>query len=75
MLILIASGSILVSYFVASATPIGKASAEPVEIETIERIERTVATPDPRVFNQQAINPSVEVNIESSPELAPDTAQ
>lgn len=75
MLILIASGSILISYFIASATPIGKASTEPVEVETIERIEQSVAEPSPEVFNQNAINPSVEVNIESSPELTPNAVQ
>lgn len=63
MIILIASGSILISYFIATATPLGSAIEEPVNVKTIERIDTSVSDPDEKIFNSNAINPSVEVQI------------
>jgi hypothetical protein len=62
MIILIASISVLVSYFVAKAV-IGDVQNESVQVKTTESITTTVVQPDPSVFNADAINPTVEVII------------
>lgn len=65
MIILIASLSALVSYFVANAF-IGDVKNESVKVQTAEPITTNVAEPDPTVFNSDAINPTVEVIIGNS---------
>lgn len=64
MLVLIASMSIMFSYFIAKATPLGSAATKSVKVPTIDKIETSLVDPDPRIFNDQAINPSVEVQIQ-----------
>lgn len=62
MIVLIASVSVLVAYFIAGALPIFKSSQEPVKVKTVDAISPTVdAQPDPSIFNKDAINPTVEV--------------
>lgn len=51
----------VVSYFIAN-TIIGKPNNDPVEVEQVTSIAPTFPTPDPRVFNGQAIDPTVEVS-------------
>lgn len=64
MIILIASMSVLVAYFIAGALPIFKSNQEPVMVKTIDPIVPTIdAQPDPSIFNKDAINPTVEVLI------------
>lgn len=64
MIILIASMSVLVAYFVAGALPMFKSNQEPVNVKTVDAISPTVdEQPDPSVFNKEAINPTVEVLI------------
>jgi hypothetical protein len=64
MIILIASMSVLVAYFVAGALPIFKSNQEPVKVKTVDAISPTVDDqPDPSIFNKDAINPTVEVLI------------
>jgi hypothetical protein len=63
MIILIASVSVMVAYFVVGAIPIFQASAEPKTVKTIERYSSDVTDPDPAVFNKDAINPTVDVTI------------
>lgn len=62
MIILIASVSILIAYFVAHAL-LGDSSSQEVKVKTADPISSTVAEPDPTVFNSNAINPTVEVII------------
>lgn len=62
MIILIASISVLIAYFVAK-TVIGDVQNESVKVKTTEAISTDVAEPDPSVFNADAINPTVEVII------------
>lgn len=64
MIILIASISMLIAYFVAHAV-LGGANSESVKVKTVEPITSEVATPDPSVFHKDAINPTVEVLIGS----------
>lgn len=61
-LILIASISVLVAYFIAD-TVIGKPSSSSVRVKTIAPITADVQTPDKTIFNRDAINPTVEVEI------------
>jgi len=62
MIILIASISVLVSYFVAKAV-VGDVKNETVKVKTAEPITTDVKQPDTTVFNSSAINPTVEVII------------
>lgn len=62
MIILIASISILVAYFVAKAI-VGDVQNESVKVKTAEAITTDVVQPDTSVFNSNAINPTVEVII------------
>jgi len=70
MIILIASLSVLVAYFVAKAV-IGDVKAGTVKVKTAERITTEVVQPDPTVFNSNAINPTVEVIIGQAQGLPP----
>ncbi len=49
------------SYFIANAI-IGKPNNNPVQVEQITPIGGSFPTPDPRVFNEKAIDPTVEIN-------------
>lgn len=64
MIVLIASVSVLIAYFVANAIPFLKGGAgEPVSVKYADVISPEVADPDTRIFNDRAINPTVEVTI------------
>ncbi len=65
MIILIATVGVMVSFFVVKAI-LGDASSEPKKVKVIDRIESTMPEVDKRIFNSNAINPSVEVEIDSS---------
>lgn len=65
MIILIASISIVVAYFVVKSIPIFQSTNEPKQVSTFEEISPNVKEPDPTVFNDDAINPTVEVFIGS----------
>lgn len=62
MIILIASISALVSYFVANAI-VGDSQSEAVTVKTADPISDEVPAPDERIFNKDAVNPTVEVYI------------
>lgn len=62
MIILIASVSILVAYFVARSI-MGGGETESVQVKTIEAITSQVVEPDTTVFNENSINPTVEIII------------
>lgn len=63
MIILIASISMVAAYFIVKSIPIFQASGQPKEVSTFQEINSDVAEPDKNVFNDQAINPTVEVFI------------
>jgi len=65
MILLIASVSALIAYFVASAV-FGGLTNSNVKVKTIGPINSTIVAPDPSIFNKNAINPAVEVQIGSS---------
>ncbi len=60
--ILIASLSVLVAYFVADRV-IGQPGAQSVKVKTVDAIQSTVTDPDPSIFNKDAINPTIPVVI------------
>jgi len=62
MIILIASISMLVSYFVAKAI-VGDTKGEAVKVKTADPISTNVDEPNSSIFNSNAINPTVEVII------------
>ena len=62
MIILIASVSILVAYFVAKGL-VGDVQNQSDKVKVAEPISATVDQPDARIFNTNAINPTVEVII------------
>lgn len=66
MIVLIASMSVLVAYFVAGALPMFKTNEKPVKVKTVDAITTDVTQPDPSIFNKEAINPTVEVLIGGS---------
>jgi len=62
MIILIASVSVMIAYFVAKAI-VGDVQNETVKVKTTDAISTDITQPDPSVFNTNAINPTVEVII------------
>ncbi len=66
MIILIASVSMMIAYFVASSMLGGGGSGYSQKIQTVDKIDSTIVAPDPSIFNKNAINPSVNVQINSS---------
>ena len=62
MIILIASVSILIAYFVANSI-FGNVSKDSVKVKTIDSINSTIVAPNPAIFNTNAINPAIEVQI------------
>ncbi len=65
MIVLIAAVSVGVAYFVAHSL-LGGMSEEGVKVKTVDPITSVVEAPDKAIFNDNAINPSVEVNINQS---------
>lgn len=70
IIILIASISVIVAYFVGRAV-IGDPDQQAVEVYTIEPITTEVRQPEASVFNDRAINPTVEINIGDSANQQP----
>ncbi len=62
MIIFIASISVLISYFVAK-TVMGDTQNEAVTVKTIDAFSAEISDPDSRIFNEDAVNPTVEVYI------------
>lgn len=62
MIILIASISVLIAYFVGKAL-FGDYTSEGVKIKTIEGVSATIEEPSKDIFNKDAINPAVRVQI------------
>ena len=62
MIILIASVSVLVSYFVARSV-FGNVYSGTAKVKTIEKISQDIEKPSSEIFNSGAINPAVQVQI------------
>lgn len=61
-IIFIASVSILVSYFVANSV-FGNVSQGTSKVKTIEPIDAEIVAPRTDIFNKDAINPAVQIEI------------
>ena len=64
MIVLIAAGCILIAFFVTQSI-LDTPESEPQKVKTIESISSTVEEPNPEIFNSNAINPTVEVQIDA----------
>lgn len=67
MIFLIAAVSVGIAYFVAHSL-LGGITEQGVKVKTVDPITSTIESPDPAIFNANAINPSVEVNINNTPD-------
>lgn len=65
MIILIATVSVMVAFFVTKSI-VGTPDSEPVKVLTIDPIDSEVTPPDPEIFNKDAINPAVKIEISDS---------
>lgn len=65
MIILIATISVMVAFFVTRSI-VGTPSSETVKVKSVERINSTITEPDTAIFNQNAINPAVKIEINDS---------
>lgn len=62
MIILIASVSVLISFFVAKSI-FGDSYNGNVKVKTIDKIDSSIVEPSPDIFNKSAINPAIQVQI------------
>lgn len=62
MIIFIASISVIGAYFVASSV-FGNISRDAAKVKVIDSIDSTIVQPRPDIFNANAINPAVQVQI------------
>lgn len=65
MIILIASVGILIAYFIAINISFLRLPEQGAKVETIPELTDEVTQPSERVFNEDAINPTVEVIVGS----------
>jgi mannitol-specific phosphotransferase system IIBC component len=65
MIILIAAVSAGIAYFVAHSL-FGGITEQGVKVKTIDPITSVIQAPDKNIFNSNAINPAIEVNISNS---------
>lgn len=73
MIILIASVSVLVSYFVARSV-FGDVYSGSAKVKTIDAIEPTIVEPSSDIFNDNAINPAVQVQINGTESQSDDNS-
>lgn len=62
ILILIASITLVISYLLVKAL-FGSPQDQKTTVETVEPITATIVEPSPRIFNKDAINPTVVIQI------------
>ena len=65
MIVLIASTSVLISYFVAKSV-FGDVYNGSAKVKTIQSIDASIIEPSSEIFNKNAINPAVQVQINGS---------
>lgn len=63
MIILIASVSVMVAFLVVNQIPALKPDEKGVKVPTAEAIVSDVGIPDVKVFNAEAVNPTVQTVI------------
>lgn len=65
IIIMIASTSAILTYVVATQF-VSKITQQSTTVLTIEKIDSELVEPDATIFNKEAINPAVQVNIDKS---------
>lgn len=70
ILVLIIGVSLLIAFLVGNAL-LGGHVAQPVKVETADPISADVVQPDKTVFNENALNPSVQIQIGQSSNQQP----
>ena len=63
MIVLIVGFSVLISYLVINSLAQGGFSEQTYEVKTTEPISNEYVKPSSEIFNKDAINPTVQVNI------------
>jgi len=72
LIILIISISLVVGYFIGQAI-VGSPKKKASQVEVVQPISSTVTAPDKTIFNRDAINPAVPIQIGSSSNQPPFT--
>ncbi|MEI6228568.1 MAG: hypothetical protein WCP11_00875 [Candidatus Saccharibacteria bacterium] len=62
MIIFIASFSVVVAFFVAKGL-LGDVYNGSAKVKTVDKIDSSIVAPSPDIFNKNAINPAVQVQI------------
>jgi hypothetical protein len=62
MIALIASVSVLLSFFIAKSI-FGDVYSGSVKVKTIDKIDSSIVEPSKEIFNENAINPTIPINI------------
>lgn len=62
MVILIATISVLAAFFITKAV-VGTPSTDTKKAQTIEAIDPTIEQPDTAIFNSEAINPAIKIEL------------
>jgi hypothetical protein len=65
MVVLIAATSVFIAFFIAQAI-FGNAGQRKTTIKTTDRIESSITMPSADIFNTNAINPAVPVQIKGT---------
>lgn len=65
MIVLIATVSVMVSFFAAKSF-FGDSYNGTTVVKTIERIDTNIVEPSPEIFNENAINPTVIIQIDNT---------
>lgn len=65
MIILIATVSVMVAFFVTRSI-LGTPSSETVKVKTVDKIDSSITPPDTAIFNENAINPAIKIEISDS---------
>lgn len=70
LIVLIVSVSLVATYFVAKAV-IGEPQNQSAKAEVVEPISAELVQPQPKIFNKDAINPTVDIEIGDSSNQQP----
>lgn len=63
MIILIASVGVIIAYFIANNLPFLKLPEDGIKVQKIPSISSEIVQPSKDIFNEDAINPTVEVMV------------
>lgn len=63
MVILVASISVSAAFAAVGSLPALKAPTEAVQVDSIDKYQSSIDEPDSTIFNSNAINPTVDINI------------